>query len=106
MSAPKSDSRKATAEVAACNEVRLVGRISQDPEQRVLPSGDSVWTFRVVVPRDRTGTKSRQSVDVIECAAWSARARRSVVREGISPRLVTTGMRRWRRYANRTKESR
>ena len=31
------------------NEVRLVGRVSQDPEERVLPSGDSLWTFRIVV---------------------------------------------------------
>jgi len=73
----------------AVNEVRLVGRVSQAPQERVLPSGDSVWTFRVVVPRatpagragDRNGTgsgrKPRQQVDALECAAWSARARRS-----------------------------
>ena len=78
MSAPKSESRRRPpAEIAAHNEVRLVGRVSQDPEERVLPSGDSVWTFRVVVPRDRAGARSRQSVDAIECAAWSAKARRS-----------------------------
>lgn len=74
MSAPKT---RTAAEVAVCNEVRLVGRVSQDPEERVLPSGDCVWTFRVVVPR-APGGRSRQSVDAIECAAWSARARRSV----------------------------
>lgn len=73
MSAPKT---RATTEVAMCNEVRLVGRVSQEPEERVLPSGDSVWTFRVVVPRDRGG-RSRQAVDAIECAAWTAKARRS-----------------------------
>jgi single-strand DNA-binding protein len=78
MSAPKTQSRKSPApDAAGCNEVRLVGRVSQDPEERVLPSGDSVWTFRVVVPRDRSTRKSRQTVDVIECAAWSSRARRS-----------------------------
>ena len=61
---------------AAINEVRLVGRVSQDPEERVLPSGDLLWTFRVVVPRpEATG---RSSVDALECAAWSPRARRSV----------------------------
>jgi single-strand DNA-binding protein len=58
------------------NEVRLVGRVSQEPEERVLPSGDTIWTFRVVVPRpERPG---RATVDALECAAWSARARRSV----------------------------
>lgn len=73
MSAPRTE---VTAE--ATNEVRLIGRISQDPEERVLPSGDAVWTFRVVVPRQRSSGRSRQTVDAIECAAWSSRARRSV----------------------------
>ena len=74
MSAPKT---KAAPEVVMCNEVRLIGRISRDPEERSLPSGDSVWTFRVVVPRERGGGKSRQAVDALECSAWSAKARRS-----------------------------
>jgi single-strand DNA-binding protein len=61
---------------AAVNEVRLVGRISQAPEERVLPSGDVLWTFRVVVARP--ASSGRSSVDALECAAWTARARRSV----------------------------
>ena len=69
--------RGSRAAEAIENEVRLVGRISQAPEERVLPSGDAVWTFRVVVPR-APGGRSRQSVDALECAAWSPRARRSV----------------------------
>jgi single-strand DNA-binding protein len=60
------------------NEVRLVGRLSQPPAQRVLPSGDILWTFRVVVGRADGAARSRQSVDALECVAWSARARRSV----------------------------
>ena len=60
----------------AVNEVRLVGRLSQDPEERVLPSGDSVWTFRLVVARP-AGGKSRQSVDTLECAVWGGRVRKS-----------------------------
>jgi single-strand DNA-binding protein len=86
MSAPKTAAKAtqkaaqksgATPEVAMVNEVRLVGRVSQDPEERVLPSGDTVWTFRVVVPRERGDARSRQTVDALECSAWSARARRS-----------------------------
>jgi single-strand DNA-binding protein len=63
----------------AVNEVRLVGRISAAPEERVLPSGDSVWTFRIVVPRpaDNRGG-SRQTVDALQCAVWAGRVRRSV----------------------------
>ena len=33
------------------NEVLLRGRLSGAPEERVLPSGDTVWTFRVVIGR-------------------------------------------------------
>ena len=58
------------------NSVRLVGRISQRPEERELPSGDTVCTFRVIVPRPG-GHASRQTVDALECAAWTARARRT-----------------------------
>ncbi len=72
MSAPKPESTTVSK-----NDVQLIGRLSQAPEERVLPSGDTVWTFRVVVPRRRHAAKSRQAVDAIECAAWSARARRS-----------------------------
>jgi single-strand DNA-binding protein len=67
---------KSTA-AEAVNEVRLVGRISQAPEERVLPSGDAVWTFRVVVARAEGGP-TRQSVDALDCAVWSGRVRRSV----------------------------
>jgi single-strand DNA-binding protein len=52
----------------AVNEVRLVGRLSRDPE---------MWTFRVVVPR-APGGRTKQSVDVLDCAVWGGRVRASV----------------------------
>ena len=61
----------------AVNEVRLVGRLSRDPEVRVFPSGDQMWTFRVVVPR-APGGRTKQSVDVLDCAVWGGRVRASV----------------------------
>ncbi len=57
------------------NEVRIAGRVSGSPILREVPSGDSLWTWRVVVPRQEAS--SRQSVDVLDCVAWTARARRS-----------------------------
>lgn len=75
---------RSTIATDAVNEVRLVGRISQQPEEKVLPSGDAIWTFRVVVPRRARvgaavrGQSARQQVDALECTAWTARARRSV----------------------------
>ncbi len=68
--------KKEAVPEAAINEVRLLGRISQTPQERVLPSGDVLWTFRVVIPRPEVA--GRRAVDALECAAWSARARRSV----------------------------
>lgn len=74
------DEQQAAGTPAPVNEVRLVGRISQDPEVRELPSGDTLWTFRVVVDRvgDRGGSK--QTVDVLDCAVWRRRVQRSVAR--------------------------
>ncbi len=66
------------AAVAAVNEVRLVGRISQEPTQRVLPSGDVIWSFRVVVPREPDRRGGANQVDALECSVWSGRVRRSV----------------------------
>ena len=64
--------------------MRLRGRLSAAPEERTLPSGDTVWTFRVVVGRPPREDPPRARVDALECAAWTARVRRSVAtwREG------------------------
>lgn len=72
------------------NEVRLIGRISQEPVERILPSGDRVWTFRLVVPRGE-GARSRQSVDSLECAVWAARPRRSVSKRAVDDVVEVTG---------------
>ncbi len=64
------------------NEVTLVGRVSAAAEERVLPSGDVVVTWRLVLPRatrDRApGMKT--TVDTITCAAWRAPLRRAALR--------------------------
>ena len=78
MAAQKAEKAPDAPELATVNEVRLVGRLSQTPEERVLPSGDVLWTFRVVVGRADAAARARQSVDALECVAWSARPRRSV----------------------------
>jgi single-strand DNA-binding protein len=76
MSASESAAQPSVTEPV--NEVRLVGRVSQQPEERVLPSGDSVWSFRVVVPRTESRAGSRAKVDAVDCSVWSGRVRRSV----------------------------
>jgi single-strand DNA-binding protein len=63
------------------NEVRLVGRLGADPQVRELPSGDTLWTLRVVVDRPPVppGTARRgQRVDTLECAVWAGRLKHQV----------------------------
>jgi single-strand DNA-binding protein len=81
--------QKKAAPDAAINEVRLVGRVSQVPEERVLPSGDVLWTFRVVVPRSKAS--GRVSVDALDCAAWSKAAQRSVATWAADDVVEVTG---------------
>lgn len=53
------------------NSVELRGRVSSDPTEHELPSGDVVLEFRLVVPRtDRSG------VDTLDLAVWKAALRR------------------------------
>ena len=64
------------------NEVLLLGRLSAAPEERELPSGDLIVTFRVVVdrpPARKGDAVSRVTVDSLECVARTAAARRTVL---------------------------
>lgn len=65
----------------AQNSVVMVGRLSSAPQERELPSKARVVGFRVVVRREKTAmTKgSKQVSDWVECAAWTARLRRTVL---------------------------
>ncbi|AKU16683.1 single-stranded DNA-binding protein [Luteipulveratus mongoliensis] len=71
-----------TTPVASVNEVRLVGRVSGDPQTRVLPSEDELVTFRLVVDRPTEKRKPKPvvgrtpSVDTFDIACWSATTRR------------------------------
>lgn len=71
------------ATLHAANEVYLIGRVSAPPERKVLPSGDELVSFRLVVDRSviakKAGSAARQSVDVIDIACWSARTRRTAL---------------------------
>ena len=78
------------------NQVELQGHLSRPPEEKVLPSGDKVWSFRVVVPRE---AGARPGVDWVDCSAWTARLRRSVatwaegdVVEAVGPRGQHRGL--------------
>jgi|SoimicmetaTmtLPC_FD_contig_61_1096234_length_739_multi_1_in_0_out_0_2 single-strand DNA-binding protein len=65
------------------NDIRLVGRVSADPRERELPSGDIVTQLRLVVPRDTSGGAPVR-FDTIDVACWTARTRRTAgrIRQG------------------------
>ena len=81
-----------TAQEPSVNAVRLSGRVSAAPEARMLPSGDEVVSFRLIVPRSPAARRrSKQRVDTIECSAWTARLRRSVRRLAAGDAVTVTG---------------
>ncbi|MEI2775635.1 MAG: single-stranded DNA-binding protein [Tetrasphaera sp.] len=65
------------------NSVQLSGRVSGVDDERALPSGDVLRTFRLVVPRPeraRGQVKTKTTVDTIDCVCWSGSTRRAVAR--------------------------
>ena len=95
-----SSSSSPADEGESVNSVRLVGRVSAEPEHRELPSGDQLVQLRVIVARParrgRSGPGSRgatttpastqgaapirQQVDTIDVTCWTAVARRAAAR--------------------------
>ena len=77
-----------------CNEVRLRGRVGAEAEERTLPSGDVIVTFRVVVARPPVRGASagsagatageprgaRATVDTLDVVCWTAAPRRTAGR--------------------------
>lgn len=95
MKKQKSD---AGAKNGMINEVRLVGRLPAAAEVRTLPSGDMLGTFRLVVDRTDAGSRSRASVDVIDCVVWGAGPRRSALGWAAGDLVEVSGALRRRFY--------
>lgn len=78
----KQQSLTSKSEITAHrNEVSLVGKISGS-STRILPSGDQISTFRIVIDRahkDR-GPSGRVMVDAIDCTAWRVAVQRAVAK--------------------------
>jgi single-strand DNA-binding protein len=78
------------------NEVRLVGRLSGEPIVRVLPSGDELTVWRLVVDRqvDKAARKSGArppSVDTIDCVAHRPNIQRLAERWSAGDTLEVQG---------------
>jgi single-strand DNA-binding protein len=93
-----------TDEDERANVVLLRGRISGEPEERELPSGDVMVTFRLVVRREPSPmTKgSRQVSDWVACTAWGGRARASARAWHLGDEVEVRGALRRRYYRGGT----
>ena len=60
------------------NEVLLVGRVTSLAVEKILPSGDQVVEFRVVIGREKS-RGSKKEVDSLDIAAWSAKTRKAAL---------------------------
>lgn len=82
------------------NEVRLTGRLTSEPQQRVLPSGDAIVTFRISMTRDPTPMTrgSKQTSDWVDCVCFGARVRRVVGAWHADDRVLVEGALRRRFY--------
>jgi single-strand DNA-binding protein len=79
-------------EKQAANSVQLVGHVSGVPIERQLPSGDHLVSFRVVVERSAAARRrTRQSIDTVECSAWSAKLRRTAVGLAVGDLVTVSG---------------
>lgn len=74
------------------NEVFLRGRVSDAATERILPSGDEIVAFRLIVDRSRAARKrSRQSVDTFDCTVWKSRLRAKALRLAAGARIEVSG---------------
>lgn len=85
---PGGASNSQDAREGSRNEVLLVGRVSGEPVERELPSGDRIVQWRVVVGRPPPRRPPPEgvrpaTVDALECVAWTAGARRTA--RGLRP---------------------
>lgn len=68
------------------NHCEFEGRLSADPVERQLPSGDIIVVFRIVVPR-----QDRRRVDVIDCAVTTTKLRKALARLETGANLLVAG---------------
>jgi single-strand DNA-binding protein len=61
------------------NDIKMVGRLTRDPELRYTPQGTPVCHFRVAVSRsykDRNSSEWKEEVAFVPCSVWRESAER------------------------------
>ncbi len=72
------------------NEVFLVGRVTSLAVEKILPSGDKVVEFRVVIGRAKS-RGSKKEVDSLDIAAWTSAARKAALAVKIDSWVQVSG---------------
>jgi single-strand DNA-binding protein len=77
---PRKPTVPAAAEIGVGhrNEVVVAGRLAAAATAKLLPSGDQLVSWRLII--DRAGPGGTRKIDVVECTAFLARVRRAAVR--------------------------
>jgi single-strand DNA-binding protein len=83
------------------NELFLQGRVSSEPVERELPSGDRVVEFRVVVDRAHQRGEKRE-VDTLDVAAWNAKVRKRAITLAVDDWVAIDGAIRRRFWKSAT----
>ena len=86
----KKDKEVLPIEYEPVNEVFLVGRVTSLAVEKVLPSGDKVVEFRLVIGRKHSRGLKKE-VDALDIAAWSAKARRAALTLKVDSWVEITG---------------
>lgn len=78
--------------------VTLCGRVTAPPQERELPSGAALVTFRLSVRRASTplGRGSRQTSDWVDCVTAVARVRRAAATWSVGDEVEVAGVLRRR----------
>jgi len=72
------------------NEVFLVGRVTSLAVEKILPGGDKVVEFRVVIGRAKS-RGSKKEVDSLDIAAWTSVARKAALAVKIDSWVQVSG---------------
>jgi single-strand DNA-binding protein len=76
------------------NEVVLVGRLAAAAQERELPSGDALVSWRIVVdrpPAPRTDGRRTPTVDALDCIAWRKPVCRGVLSWQVGDTVEVSG---------------
>ena len=97
---PTTTKNASDTNVVSVNEVLLTGRVTSGPEERVLPSGDVIVTFRLSMARAATPMSrgSKQQTDWVDCVAFGARCRRTASGWEVGDQVTVEGALRRRFY--------